>query len=67
MELNIRNDSAIYGSDSNDWESAISGFTEQIMKHIGETNYNNIIGNFSTTTFNEKIASEVVLLESMQS
>jgi len=66
MKLFIRDDSAKYGSKSNDWESAINGFTEQIKKHIGETNYNNIINNFSTTKFNEKIASEVVLLETMR-
>ena len=51
----------------NPWHEAISEFSEKIAEQIGETNHSNLVANFSTTGPTERIANEIVLMDSMKS
>lgn len=64
--IEIVRNNFVKGSPKNDWQGALSEFSDQIAKYIGPTR-DLIVSNFSTTTAIERAASEVVLLDSMQS
>jgi len=63
--LVVRND-FIPGFAGNDWESAISEFSKIVRQYIGDDTHNFLVPNFSTTTFVERAAFEVTLLDAMQ-
>jgi hypothetical protein len=50
----------------NDWSTVINEFSDQIKENIGEKNHTMIVANFSTTGVNERIVSEVVLMDAMK-
>lgn len=66
-QIVIRRDNFIKDAPDNDWEGAFAEFSEKIKGHIGAANHSMIVGDFSTTGVVEKAASEVVLMDAMQS
>jgi hypothetical protein len=64
--LLVIRDNFIKGED-NDWANVFPDFTSQIKNFIGETNYNNIIGNFSTTDATSKVAFEIAMMDVVKS
>lgn len=66
-QIVIRRDSFIKGAQDNDWEGAFSEFSDKIKEHIGNANHRMIVADFSTTGAMERAASEVVLMDAMQS
>ena len=62
----IRN-SFIRKSPENDWTNVFDEFSEKIKENIGEKTHKLIVADFSTTDAIAKAASEVVLMDAMQS
>jgi uncharacterized protein DUF4419 len=67
VQIVIRRDNFIKGAKDNDWEGAFEEFSARIKEHIGPSNHEMIVGDFSTTGVVEKAASEVVLMDAMKS
>lgn len=67
VQIVIRRDSFIKGATDNDWEGAFGEFSARIKEHIGAANHAMIVSDFSTTGEVERAASEVVLMDAMQS
>lgn len=67
VQIVIRRDSFMKGAPDNDWEGAFAEFSERIREHIGPVNHGMIVSDFSTTGAVERAASEVVLMDAMQS
>lgn len=67
VQIVIRRDNFIKGAQDNDWEGAFEEFSAKIKEHIGPSNHEMIVSDFSTTGAVEKAASEVVLMDAMQS
>jgi hypothetical protein len=67
VKIIVRRDSFLKGAEDNDWEGAFAEFSEKIKSYIGNANHQMIVSDFSTTGVVEKAASEVVLMDSMQS
>ncbi len=51
----------------NPWENVFPEFTDRIKEYIGESNYNTIIGNFSTTDATAKVAFEISMMDVVKS
>jgi len=66
LTIKVRRDDFIKGSPENPWPEVFSAFSDQIHDYIGDS-YDLIVADFSTTGALERAASEVVLLDSMQS
>lgn len=66
-QIVIQRDNFIKGAKDNDWEDAFSEFSDKIKDHIGDANHKMIVADFSTTGAVERAASEVVLMDAMQS
>lgn len=66
-QIVIRRDNFMKGAPDNDWEGAFGEFSEKIKGHIGPKNHEMIVSDFSTTGAVERAASEVVLMDAMQS
>lgn len=66
-DIIIRRDEFLMGSPENDWPGAFDEFSSEIKKHIGAENHAMIVADFSTTGPVERAASEVVLMDAMQS
>lgn len=66
-QIVIQRDNFLKGSPENDWAGCFEEFSEEIRKEIGDDNHKSIVVGFSTTGRIEKAASEVVLMDSMQS
>lgn len=64
--IEIERDLFVKGSSKNDWQGAFSEFSDRIAEYIGPKR-DLIVSDFSTTTVIERAASEVVLLDAMQS
>jgi hypothetical protein len=64
--LKVRRDDFVKGSPENDWPGVFSEFSAGIRAHLGEA-HDLIVADFSTTGPVERAASEVVLLDAMQS
>jgi len=67
LPLRVRDDSLVKGSSHNDWGSVLSCFSDQIADRIGSELRDALVANFSTTTLAEKAASEIVLMDTVQS
>jgi|AGTN01.3.fsa_nt_gi hypothetical protein len=57
----------VCGNFNNDWAGCFDEFSSRIRAEIGEENHQMIVSNFSTTRDIEKAASEVVLMDAVQS
>lgn len=66
-QIVIQRDEFIKGAQDNDWEGAFAEFSSKIKEHIGPANHEMIVADFSTTKATERAASEVVLMDAMQS
>lgn len=66
-QIIIQRDEFIKGAQDNDWEGAFAEFSSKIKAHIGKDNHEMIVADFSTTKATERAASEVVLMDAMQS
>ena len=67
VPIEVRKDDFVKGSPENPWHEVFGEFSAAIRKHIGETTHNLLLPNFSTTGLVERVASEIVLLDAMQS
>jgi len=66
MEISVRRDEFVLDGVNNDWAGCISEFSADIEKHIGSETHKLIVADFSTTGPTERIASEIVLMDSMK-
>lgn len=55
------------GNPKSKWRSALPQFAEQIEKFTGKEHVNNLRADFSTTTTDSRIVSEIILMESVKS
>lgn len=62
----VRRDNFIKGSPSNDWEGCFDEFSNKLETYIGKKR-DLIVSSFSTTGKVEKAASQVILMDAMQS
>jgi hypothetical protein len=63
----VRRDDFVRGAAENPWAEVWPAFSEQIKGHIGAGSHGLIVADFSTTGATERAASEVVLMDGMQS
>jgi hypothetical protein len=66
LTITVRRDDFVKGSPENPWPEVFGEFSEAIRDHIGKA-HDLIVADFSTTGTVERAASEVVLLDAMQS
>jgi len=64
--IKVRRDDFIKGSPDNPWTEVFSEFSEQVSRYIGKS-HELIVADFSTTGIIERAASEIALLDAMQS
>ena len=64
--ITVIDDSLMMGSDSNNWNRVFAGFSRDIAEQIGEDKVKEIVADFTTTTPTDKIASEIVLMETVK-
>jgi hypothetical protein len=67
VTLTVRRDDFARGSPENPWAEVWPEFCEKIRAHIGDTTHSLIVCDFSTTGPTERAASEVVLMDAVQS
>ncbi|MBU6450959.1 MAG: DUF4419 domain-containing protein [Cyanobacteria bacterium REEB67] len=67
QKITVQRDGFVLGSPENDWPSVFAEFSSKIAASIGETNHGLLVANFSTTGPAERAASEVVLMDAVQS
>jgi Domain of unknown function (DUF4419) len=65
--IQVRRDDFVKGSPENPWPEVWPEFSSAIKKAIGPENHQLILGDFSTTRPTERAASEVVLMDCVQS
>ena len=63
----VQRDDFIKGSPENPWAEVLGEFSGQVRNHIGATTHDLFLPKFSTTGAAERAATEVVLLDAMQS
>jgi len=63
----VCHDSLVKGCPLNPWPSVLRMFSDQIADRIGEATRAALVCDFSTTTPAERAASEIVLMDSLQS
>jgi hypothetical protein len=66
LSIVVRRDGFVKGSPDNPWPEVFAEFSERIREHIGDA-HDLIVADFSTTGPVERAASEIVLLDAMQS
>jgi hypothetical protein len=67
LKITVRRDDFTKGSNNNPWTEVFSEFSATIRKHIGEKTHDLIMPDFSTTGLVEKAATEIVLMDAVQS
>jgi Domain of unknown function (DUF4419) len=67
VNIVVRRDDFVKGNSTNDWSKVFTEFSTSIRQYIGETNHNILVPTFSTTGVVEKAATEIVLLDAVQS
>ena len=67
VEIIVRRDDFRKGVAANPWQEVFPAFTSQIKEHLVGDIYDLTVGDFSTTGPIEKAASEIVLLDAVQS
>lgn len=65
--LTVRRDEFVKGSPENPWADVFGEFSALIREHIGETTHDLLLPDFSTTGAVERAATEIVLIDAMQS
>ncbi len=65
--LKIQRDDFVRGSPENPWQEVWPAFCDQIREHIGAEAHGLVVCDFSTTGPTERAASEVVLMDAVQS
>nr|WP_288837268.1 DUF4419 domain-containing protein [uncultured Flavobacterium sp.] len=65
--LIVQNDKIILGNPNSPWEEVFPEFSKQIASYTGEELTNVLTANFSTTTTTEKIASQITIMDAMES
>ncbi len=65
-KIRVRRDDFVKGEPSNDWPAMISELSARIHEHVGKKS-DLVVADFSTTGPVERAASEVVLLDTLQS
>lgn len=65
--LIVRNNKIILGNPASPWEEVFPEFSKQIASNIGEDLTEVLTANFSTTTATEKIASQITIMDAMES
>jgi hypothetical protein len=63
----VRRDDFVRGSPENPWAEVWPEFSAKIRKHLGDQTHELIVSDFSTTGPTERAASEVVLMDCVQS
>ena len=63
--LSVQRDEFVKGQ-QNDWPQVFNNFSKQIKENIGETNHDNLIPDFTTTTPLSKVIHELSLMNAMQ-
>jgi hypothetical protein len=63
----VRRDDFLRGSPENPWAEVWPEFSAKIREHLGDETHGLIVSDFSTTGSTERAASEVVLMDCMQS
>lgn len=66
-EIRIYREGFLMGAADNDWQGCFSEFSARIREHIGEKTHGLVLSDFSTTGELERAASEVVLMDVVQS
>lgn len=66
LKITVIRDGFIKGSIKNDWPSVFSEFSERVKNSMVEGVYDKLNTSFSTTGEIEKIANEIVLLDTVQ-
>lgn len=67
VKITVRRDEFVREAGKNDWSTVIPEFSEKIKPHIGEKTHGLIINDFSTTGPTERISSEIVMMDMLQS
>jgi hypothetical protein len=67
VTIAVRRDDFVKGSPENPWPEVFGEFSSHIREHVGATTHDLLLPNFSTTGAVERAATEVVLLDAMQS
>jgi hypothetical protein len=66
--LYIKNDSLVKGDPKSPWYSVPPAFVDQISGNILDSNLTNtLVSDFSTTTVNERVASQIAIMETFKS
>lgn len=55
------------GTEALPWDAVITQFSELVRKEIGDEKHDLVVSDFSTTGLTERVVSEAVLLDAMQS
>lgn len=63
----VRRDEFVMGAFDNDWRGCFPEFSARIREHVGDQTHGLIVSDFSTTGDIERAASEVVLMDVVQS
>lgn len=63
QEIRVRHDGLHKGSLENPWHEVLDDFCRQIAMHIGQSNYTQIVTDFSTTGRVERTANAIVLMD----
>lgn len=67
VTIQVRRDDFCKGSPENPWPEVFDEFSQSIRGHIGVATHDLLLPGFSTTGAAEKAATEIVLLDAMQS
>jgi hypothetical protein len=67
VKIKVRRDDFVKGSPENPWPEVWPEFSSQIKRAIGEKTHSLILNDFSTTRPTERAASEIVLMDCVQS
>jgi hypothetical protein len=67
VNLTVRRDDFVRGSPENPWPEVWPAFCDQIREYIGDEAHALVVCDFSTTGPTERAASEVVLMDAVQS
>ena len=64
--IQIRRDDFVFGSKTNPWHEVIDEFTQKINAMTKNGIADKLVANFSTTTKESRVVSEIVLMDAMQ-
>lgn len=65
QNIDVRRDDFIKGDASNPWPEVFGEFSDKIRTLIGDDHHGNLVANFSTTSEVERVANEIVLMDTM--